>query len=312
MALLVSSFPFRVHTDGIQSNITLGGESAGAIATHFHTLSAHSSLLKRVILQSGTATTIPAQPVPVGEFFRNKLFAELSVSNIDEFRKLEATEICRAQQAIGVNTIFPVATGSFWSKEPWRGEVLIGDVEKEYSLFTTGITSLSAPAIEFPDVPASKAILDAYGNNLDGVLKFSGDAKFNYHTEMYHREFLRDSPKTYRYLFDAPNPFVPELGAHHAVDLLYLFGGVQLSARQEALGDAMRRIWVRFVAGVEPWNKEGLEKVLVIDADGCRVRDAEEVKKRRNAEQWKVLEELGWEAVSKVIGEVVRGKIRFE
>jgi carboxylesterase type B len=70
--------------------------------------------------------------------------------------------------------------------------------------------------------------------------------------EIYHRSFLLSSPKTYRYLFDAPNPFAPELGAHHAVDLLYLFGGIKLLAQQEALRNEMRRIWVRFVAGAEP------------------------------------------------------------
>jgi len=38
----------------------------------------------------------------------------------------------------------------------------------------------------------------------------------------------------------------------------------------------MRRIWVRFVAGAEPWSKGGLEKMLVFDSDSCRVSNAEE------------------------------------
>jgi len=44
----------------------------------------------------------------------------------------------------------------------------------------------------------------------------------------------------------------------------------------------MRRIWVRFVAGAEPWSKGGLEEMLVFDSDGCRVSNAEEVIRRKH------------------------------
>jgi len=74
------------------------------------------------------------------------------------------------------------------------------------------------PLVDFRTFQRPKRSSVLYGDNHDGVLQFSGDAKFDYHTEIYHRSFLLYSPKTYRYLFDAPNPFAPELGAHHAVD----------------------------------------------------------------------------------------------
>jgi carboxylesterase type B len=255
---------------------------------------------------------VPAQPPAVGDAFRSRLMAELSVSSIDEMRKLPAADILAAQAALDVNTLFPIAAGPFWSKDKWTGEVLIGDCKQEWSLFKTGISAVADHTTLFPDLPASKTILVAYGNDHEGVLKFTGDAKFHYHTERYYRDFLSANPKVYRYIFDAPNPFVPETGAHHAVDVLYLFGCTPMSPAQEALGEEMRKIWSRFVAGVDPWDKGACEKVLLLAAEGCRIVDAEEVGKRRNVEQWEVLDRLGWEAVAPVVGEVVRGRIKFE
>ncbi|KAI5813186.1 Alpha/Beta hydrolase protein [Pyronema omphalodes] len=296
---------------GDPNNLTLAGESAGAISTNYHTLSNHSHLIQQIILQSGTATTIPPQPTSIGDFFRQKLFAQLVVSNADDFRTLPVEEILAAQAAIGVHTLFPIAAGSFWAPSTapaWAGAVLIGDCEREHSLFTTGITSVPKPRDIFPQLPQSETILAAYGDTHKGVLKFAGDAKFNYFTEMYAREFGAGG-RVYRYLFDAANPWVPEAGAHHAVDLLYLFGGIPLPAEQEVVGREMRRRWVMFVNGVAPFD-EG--KVLVFTRTTAEVVDKEEVAKRRNVKQWKVLEELGWEKVAPVVGEVVRGRIRFE
>ncbi|CCX05424.1 Alpha/Beta hydrolase protein [Pyronema domesticum] len=298
---------------GDPNNLTLAGESAGAIATNFHTISNHSHLIKQVILQSGTATTIPPQPTAVGDFFRGKLFAQLVVSNVDDFRKLPVEEILAAQAAIGVHTLFPIATGTFWAPKTapaWPGAVLIGDCEREHSLFTTGITSVSEPRSLFPQLPQSETILAAYGDDHMGILRFAGDAKFNYFTEMYARDFAKSSGgKAYRYIFDAANPFVPEAGAHHAVDLLYLFGGIPLPVEQEEVGAEMRSRWVKFVNGSAPFDSE---KVLVFTSVKAEVMDKAEISKRRNVEQWKVLEELGWEKVAPVVGDVVRGRIKFE
>ncbi|KAA8902952.1 Alpha/Beta hydrolase protein [Sphaerosporella brunnea] len=300
---------------GDPNNITLGGESAGAIAANFHTLSAHSHLLQRVILQSGTATTVPAQPPAVGATFRTRLMAALSVSSIGEMRALPAAAILAGQAAINVHTLFPINSGPFWRSPQnsiWSGEVLIGDCADEWSLFKTGISAVADPSSIFPDLPASETLLSAYGRDHKGVLRFTGDAKFHYHTEKYYRGFLERNPRVWRYIFDAPNPFVPEAGAHHAVDLLYLFAPASLTPTQEALGEEMRRAWIRFVAGAVPWDKGLDEKVLLLDQQGCRVVEASEVNRRRNVELWKVLDNLGWDAVAPVVGEVVRGRIRFE
>jgi carboxylesterase type B len=255
---------------------------------------------------------VTPQPPAVGDAFRSRLMAQLSVSSIDELRKLPVADIIAAQAALNVHTLFPIATGPFWSECKWTGEVLIGDCEQEWSLFKTSIATVDDPTSLFPDLPASKTILEAYGKGHDGVLKFVGDAKFHYHTERYYRDFLAANPNVYRYIFDAPNPFAPEVGAHHAVDVLYLFGCTPMSLPQESLGEEMRKTWSRFVAGVGPWDKGTNEKVLLFVEEGCRLVDGEEVAKRRNVEQWKVLEKLGWDAVAPVVGEIVRGRIKFE
>ena len=52
--------------------------------------------------------------------------------------------------------------------------------------------------------------------------------------------------------------------------------------------------------------------MLVFDEKGCRVAAVSVVAEMRNTKQWKALEEVGWDAVAPVVGDVVRGKIRSE
>jgi hypothetical protein len=52
------------------------------------------------------------------------------------------------------------------------------------------------------------------------------------------------------------NPWNPAAGAHHAIDLLFLFGGYDYShdTSATAVSEAMRERWVAFVYGDEPWD----------------------------------------------------------
>ncbi|OHW99250.1 cytochrome p450 [Colletotrichum incanum] len=75
----------------------------------------------------------------------------------------------------------------------------------------------------YPDRPSSSKI---------GALDFINDYKFLLPAENIARLFRAAGRPAYRYLVDEPNPWQPSNGAHHAVDLLFLFGGVGVGCRR--------------------------------------------------------------------------------
>ena len=68
-------------------------------------------------------------------------------------------------------------------------------------------------------------------------------------------QWRKDQRRVYQFIIDQPNPWQPSSRAHHAVDLILLFGGYDLSfdLGAEAVGSEMRRRWISFINGEEPW-----------------------------------------------------------
>ncbi|KAK1585062.1 lipase catalyse the reaction [Colletotrichum navitas] len=75
----------------------------------------------------------------------------------------------------------------------------------------------------YPDRPSSSRI---------GALDFINDYKFLLPAENIAGLFKAAGKPAYRYLVDEPNPWQPSNGAHHAVDLLFLFGGAGVGCRR--------------------------------------------------------------------------------
>ncbi|CCF43393.1 lipase catalyse the reaction [Colletotrichum higginsianum] len=100
-----------------------------------------------------------------------------------------------------------------------------------------------------PDRPSSCKI---------GALDFINDYKFLLPAEEIARLSRATGRPTYRYLVDEPNPWQPSNGAHHAVDLLFLFGGVGVGCRR-------RMAAIEFLQGV---SSQVLDKVFFALAVG--------------------------------------------
>lgn len=90
-----------------------------------------------------------------------------------------------------------------------------------------------------------------------GALDFINDLKFVLPIEtMLHQARTHTSqPPIYRCLIDENNPWQSSHGAHHAVDLVLLFGGFDDFVPEAAkrTGRNLREKWVAFVHGEEPW-----------------------------------------------------------
>lgn len=212
----------------------------------------------------GDAKAFPIEPVL--QRVRAKGYSSLKDAPCDV--------LLQAQADISVPSVFLQEEDCFSDWQTKSGnveELMIGECEFESILWRSGIESMSA-----------KQIMDCFdmagrcGTELKnlyhihegratqckiGALDFLQDLVWVLPTLMISNTFREARRKTYRYLFDQANPWQASSRAHHAVDLIYLFGGFDLSgnAPAEAVSSEMRRRFIMFVNGEEaPWKQENV------------------------------------------------------
>lgn len=85
------------------------------------------------------------------------------------------------------------------------------------------------------------------------------DVKFTLPVEAIAEKWRASQRPVFRFLVDQPNPWQSSSRAHHAVDLLYLFGGFDLSFEPAAqhVSLEMQKKWLQFVHGQDPWQTGG-------------------------------------------------------
>lgn len=95
-----------------------------------------------------------------------------------------------------------------------------------------------------------------------GALDFINDSKFAWPSQKIADLWSAGGgKKAYRYVFDQANPWQTSARAHHATDVLLLFGGYDLSEvspAADAVGQEMRSRWIAFACGENPWTAAGL------------------------------------------------------
>lgn len=89
-----------------------------------------------------------------------------------------------------------------------------------------------------------------------GALDFINDVRFSWPIGKLSQAWRAGGLPVYGYVLDQANPWQASSRAHHAVDLVLLFGGLDLSfnAPAESVGEEMRRRWIAFVNGSAPWS----------------------------------------------------------
>lgn len=142
-----------------------------------------------------------------------------------------------------------------------------------------------------------------------GALDFMNDYKFLLPAENIARLFRAADKPAYRYLVDECNPWQPSNGAHHAVDLLFLFGGFDLSFAPGAqqTGRQMRKSVIEFLHAQEPWQ---LGSYAAFGPYGMfQELDSVGVKLRRRSEQAEFLHSVPSEILDKVFFALAAGRI---
>ena len=173
---------------------------------------------------------------------------------------------------------------------------------------------------------AMEAVLDKHARK--GIINFLGDMKISYTTTQLATSFLRASFRrpwnVYQYVLDQPGPFqsglpaVIEGRAYHTVDLLLLFQGYDLKDGHRnplEVGLCMQDCWATFAHGQgEPWvgsneifafgpGDDWAGPIEMTRSDGS---GEVELGRRRNLVAWKVLNEIGWDALRPVVDAVAR------
>ncbi|KLO99222.1 Uncharacterized protein Y057_14476 [Fusarium fujikuroi] len=248
--------------------ITLAGESAGAIYCHAHLVA--NARVRQVILSSGSLFLSPPQPRHLVESFRDTVSTNLK--DIDQTHDLEtasASDVVEAVRRSGLQSFFLEWEESFnaWQTKTGCAErVLLSDVTKEGAIYQAGVW-----ATDPDDIAKAFDASEQYGDELKklyhiypdrpsscktGALDFINDYKYLLPVQLLERSFKDANKPAFRCLIDEANPWQPSSGAHHAVDLVLLFGGFDLSfaPSAERVGQAMREAWIKFTCGGDPWS----------------------------------------------------------
>lgn len=305
----------------MKDNITLGGESAGAVYTHAHLCT--GAPVHRGILQSGSLYLSPPLPYERGDALISSLSQRVEDKLHLPLRDAPVYGLLEQLKEQNVNTL--------WIQEEpdlanWKDrsndveELLIGDVEYESVIWRNGLESVSADEISAAFDTSSEyssTLKHLYGissgrttSSRIGALDFINDARFAMPVEDISRQRRLAGRTTYQYVFDQTNPFQSSSRAHHAVDLLFLFGGGELPFFDPSavrIKDAMTSCWNLFIYGKDPWQAENIYAFGPFGR--CGKISNEEYAARRRVVNFKVLRAMDQTSLATIFGKLAGGRI---
>jgi carboxylesterase type B len=142
-----------------------------------------------------------------------------------------------------------------------------------------------------------------------GALDLVNDARYTLPVELIANKLKAANTRVYKYVVDQSNPWQPSSRSHHAVDLLFLFEGVDLSFNPaaQAVGQEMRNRWIRFVYGENPWSEE--HRYAYGPCGECKEINETQFAARRRVEHCKVLQEASVSSYMPIIASLTAGRI---
>ncbi|EEU40127.1 uncharacterized protein NECHADRAFT_33545 [Fusarium vanettenii 77-13-4] len=313
----------KTHISGFggdPENITIAGESAGAVYCHAHLLM--GSPARQCILQSGTLHLSPPQPRKTAEILIARVSDELSRLGNWTLRDAPVSKLLEAQERLGLVSFYLQMEEKLEGWEERIGDdfqrVLIGDTEYESVLWRNGIESLSPEYIcdAFDSAgETALALKKQYGIVSDrpvscklGALDLLNDARFSLPIDIFVKRCQQAKKSWFRFLVDQPNPWQTSSRAHHGVDLLYLFNTYGLSHNEPAqqIARSMQEKWVSFVRGKDPWEPGG---VFAFGPFGeSQLLSPQGLNARRRQQHVAALAALGSQKVNEIVAKLATGK----
>ncbi|KAF6832413.1 carboxylesterase [Colletotrichum musicola] len=305
---------------GDPTRVTLAGESAGAVYCHAHVVS--KAPIPQCILSSGSLYLSPPQPQAKAVAMRRAVRDRVRELGGSDLSTAPAEILVQAQEKAGIRSWFLQAEPNLEGWEEKTGKVkrlMISDVQNESVIWRDGIWAMEAADITSafdlagPSSDDLKRLYNIYPDRPSscklGALDFINDYKFLLPAERLAQKFRAVGKPTFRYLVDEPNPWQTSNGSHHAVDLIFLFGGFDLSFAPAALrtGEQMREAWVHFVYSEVLWV--GASYAAFGPYGMFQELDDSEVRSRRRMTQVEYLEGIDSEVLDKVLFSLAAGRI---
>jgi len=277
---------------GDACNVTIAGQSAGAVSVHAHMASPQSAgLFKRAIAQSaGYALSLPtlATAQTQGTAYANAVgcsaqdAACLRAVPVSTLLANQSTDPAAYLPKVDGSTL-PLSIGAAFATGQFnKVPVMEGSTHDEFSLFVAALFELKGiPVIPQTYVPLISAILSvptstaqtlatyvyplaAYPNTGSALTALGTDAAFACNTRVAAR-FLGPQVPTWAYEFSdatAPQIYLPQVsfayGAYHGSELQYVFDvresvpAPALNANQLQLASQMRSYWAQFAKTGNP------------------------------------------------------------
>ncbi|KAJ5295812.1 hypothetical protein N7508_010633 [Penicillium antarcticum] len=308
------------NANNTKENITLSGESAGAVYTHAHLITGPP--VRRAVLASGSLYLSSPLPVEKGDGIIRVLEEKVRSLGQLSLRQSSVPVLIQALKECNVNTMWiqeePELAG--WETKPEQVEqLMIGDTEYESVIWRNGVEPLDGETIT--------AAFDSnkeWGTQLRkmyhvvtdrptaaklGALDLVNDVRYTLPVEVVADKLQAAKKRVYKYVVDQPNPWQPSSRAHHAVDLLFLFDGVNLSFNPaaSAVGQEMRRRWIKFVSGEGPWSDD--KRFAFGPVGECKEIDEDQFAARRRVDHCKVLKEMGASVYMPIVFALTAGRI---
>ncbi|KAJ5388779.1 Carboxylesterase type B [Penicillium cosmopolitanum] len=307
---------------GDPKNITLSGESAGAIYTHAHLITGPP--VKRAVLASGTLYLSSPLPVERGNGLIQTLEAKVKALGQSSLRTSSVPVLIQALKECNVNTMWIQEEPelSDWETKPEQvEELMIGDTEYESVIWRNGVEELDgetiAAAFESDKEWGTKlrkmyhVVSDRPTAAKLGALDIVNDARYTLPVEVISKKLEAANKRVYKYVVDQANPYQPSSRAHHAVDLLFLFDGVNLSfnTAATAVGQEMRQRWISFVSGQAPWSVNS--RFAFGPVGECKEINEVQFAARRRVEHCKALQEAGAGVYMPILFALTAGRINL-
>ncbi|OCL05108.1 alpha/beta-hydrolase [Glonium stellatum] len=305
---------------GDTGNVTLAGESAGAVYVHAHVVA--GAPLNRAILSSGSLYLSPPLPLSRGQATVEALEHKLKEAGHGSLQDAPVYAILKSQADLALNSLWlqdePIL--SDWQMKTGDArDLLVGDVEYESIIWRNGVEAMTSRMIA-----ESFAKAGEYSSQLSniycispnrptpskiGALDFMADVRFGLAVRKIVALWKSVGKPAYRYIVDQANPWQASSRAHHAVDLVLLFGGLDLSFNPgaEKVGREMRMRWISFVNGEAPWSKE---QCFAFGPFGeCKEIDVDQFAARRRVKHLDLLEKMDGANINACFGALAAGRI---